>query len=40
MQCCCKKKKQYIGTSKDKANSYDSIKENVTHEVTVHNYRK
>ena len=27
-------------TTKDKTNSYDSIKQNVTHEVTVHNDRK
>ena len=40
MQCCCKQKKQYTETSTDKSNSYDSIKENVSHEVTVHNYRK
>ena len=40
MQCCCKKKKQYNDTTKVKTNSYDSIKQNVTHEVTVNNYRK
>ena len=40
MQCCCKKKKQCNDTTKDKTNSYDSIKQNVTHEVTVNNYRK
>ena len=32
--------KQYNDTTKDKTNSYDSIKQNVTHEVTVNNYRK
>ena len=32
--------KQYNDTTKNKTNSYDSVKENVTHDVTVHNYRK
>ena len=39
--CCCKKKKQHMNeTGKDLSNSYDSMKNNVTHEITAHNYRK
>jgi hypothetical protein len=35
-----RRKNKYNDATKDKTNSYDSIKQNVTHEVTVNNYRK
>ena len=39
--CCCKKKRQNMNESfKDIFNLYDAVKNNVTHEVTTHNFRK
>jgi hypothetical protein len=41
IKCVVVKKRQYMNEAgKDLSNSYDTIKSNVTHEVTTNNCRK